>query len=435
MSTLVCLLVSLTALADIILAQSGTLPDSLLYPEYRYYDEPIDPDLYLIRPGEYLPVTFVGTSLKAIRLKVDPEGLIVDQNLGRFDMNGKTLTEARAVLLDPLKRLYNCESIHISVGSPYRVAITVNGAVAKPGTYLGFTSQRVSEIIEQAGGVSDHGSTRKIMLAGGSLVLTVDLDMAIFAAENQTNYPLYAGVSIFVPLSSEKKIHLMGRQPRSIELLDSDNLETIKALAGGGGHNDNDQLMVLAEGWRVATENDLVDQAVLQLNRPEPDDRLILFGGVNRPGRYEFTDQISLADLIEQAGGLSSQAVRDRIAIFRRLPEDEWGNESLTRIPIIARSENDAFSSLLTPGDSIIVPISIGFVQVVGQVRVPGYYPYQAGLTIKDYVKIAGGFTKQADTEDLSLRNRVTGVSSQTAVDAIPGDGDLVWVEKKLEER
>ena len=434
-STLACLLVSLSISAGSILAQSGTLPDSLLYPEYRYYDEPVDPTLYLIRPGETLPVTFIGTSLKEISLKVGPEGLIIDQNLGSLDMNGKTLSEARAILNEPLKQLYNCETIYISIGSPYRVAITVNGAVEQPGTYLGFTSQRVAEIIEQAGGVAAYGSTRKIIFTGGPQALAVDLDLAILAADYETNYPLYAGVSIFVPRSSEKKVHLMGDSPRSIELLDSDNLEIIKALAGGRGNNDDNQLMVLAESWRVATGSDLKDQAVFQLDKPSADDRLILFGGINRPGRYEFSDGVSLTNLIDRAGGLTAQADRDRIAIFRRLPEDEWGNESLERIPIMTRSSNGNFHGSLAPGDSVFVPVSIGFVRVIGQVRAPGYYPYLSGQSLKDYIRLAGGFTNQADRENLSLKNRVTGVSSQAAVDAIPGDGDQLRVEKKLEER
>lgn len=431
----VCWLVSMTILADRLSAQSDPLPDSLLYPEYRYYDAPVDPALYLIRPGETLPVVFIGTSLKEISLKVGPEGLIIDQHLGRFDMNSKTLAEAREILIEPLKQLYNCEMIHISIGIPYRVAITVHGAVEKPGTYLGFTSQRVAEIIEQAGGVTDFGSTRKIIFKGGPRDLTVDLDLAIFAANYETNYPLYAGISIFVPRSSEKKVHLMGDSPKSIELLDSDNLETIKALAGGVDQNDDDPLMVLGEGWRVATADDLKDQAVFRLDQSPADNRLIMFGGVNSPGRYEFTDGLTLSNLIDRAGGLTPRADRDRIAIFRRLPEDEWGNESLERIPIMTGSTNGNFHGRLAAGDSVFVPVSIGFVRVVGQVRSPGYYPYQAGLNLKDYIRQAGGFTNQADRENLSLKNRVTGVSSQAALDAVPGDGDQVRIEKKLEER
>ena len=416
-------------------AQAGTLPDSLLYPEYRYYDEPVNPDLYLIRPGERLPVTFVGTSLPAISLKVGPDGLVVNQNLGTFDMDGLTLAEARIILAEPLKQLYNCENIHISIGAPYRVAIAVNGAVNQPGTYLGFTSQRVSEIIKQAGGVNSNGSTRLIQFSGGPGQLTVDLDRAVYGADNQTNYPLYAGVSIYVPRSSEKKVHLMGDAPRSIELLESDNIETIMTLAGGGRYNGSDQLMVLSDGWRTATASDLRDQAVFQLNKLEADSSLTIFGGVNKPGRFDYAEGISLAELIDLAGGYTTSADQNRIAIFRQLPGDEWGNESEIRIPIIARSKTDNLQNVLSPNDSVFVPVAIGFVHLVGQVRVPGYYPYQQGLAVEDYIRTAGGFAKQADTDNLILKNRVTGVSSQAAVDAVPGDGDQIRVEKRLEER
>ena len=47
-----------------VIAQIGTVTDStLLSADYHYYDRPIDPNLYIIRPGEKLIVTFVNSNL------------------------------------------------------------------------------------------------------------------------------------------------------------------------------------------------------------------------------------------------------------------------------------------------------------------------------------------------------------------------------------
>ena len=415
-------------------AQAGLLPDSLLYPEYRYYDEPINPKLYLIRPGERLPVVLIGTSLGAISLSVGPEGMIIDQNLGSFDMNGKTLSQARQILLEPLKKLYNCETIYISVGNPYRAGVTVSGAVAHPGTYIGFTSQRVSEIIKQAGGVTSTGSRRGIVFSGGPKPLKVDLDLAEFASNNSANYPIYAGSSIFVPPISEKRVQIVGENPRALELLESDSLATISALAGGGTMLDR-PLMVLDGVWRAATETDIEDQAVFQIQPIHPDGRIALFGGVKKPGRFAYTNGLTLSELIGQAGGYSDDADQKRIAIFRRLPEDEWQHTSEIRIPIMASASAGISNGQLIRGDSVFVPVAVGFVQVVGQVRMPGYYPYVSGSSVGAYIRMAGGFSKKADTESISLTNRITSMAASVAQDAIPGDGDQVRVELKLEER
>ena len=121
---------------------------------YRFFDEPVDPEIYLIRPGEELLVTFLNARLEPLTLTVDPQGRIVHSTLGLFDLSHRNLAEAKNLLEDALVDLYKAEQIEISVLEPQRTAVRVSGAVVKPGMYRGFTSHRVSEIIEQAGGIA-----------------------------------------------------------------------------------------------------------------------------------------------------------------------------------------------------------------------------------------------------------------------------------------
>jgi protein involved in polysaccharide export with SLBB domain len=100
----------------------------------RPYDRPIDPDLYLIRPGEQLEVVFVNTKLPDLRYEVNAEGHIVERSLGVVDLSGLTLRQARERLMPALRRLYNAEQIEISVGSLYPVVISVSGLVNSPGS-------------------------------------------------------------------------------------------------------------------------------------------------------------------------------------------------------------------------------------------------------------------------------------------------------------
>ncbi|MDD5427165.1 MAG: hypothetical protein PHN52_11865, partial [candidate division Zixibacteria bacterium] len=72
-------------------AQVPNVEDSLgLFASYRFYDKPVDPELYLIRPGEKLVITFLKTKLPQLWLQVNPEGKLIDKSLGMFDLAGKT---------------------------------------------------------------------------------------------------------------------------------------------------------------------------------------------------------------------------------------------------------------------------------------------------------------------------------------------------------
>ena len=137
------------------------------------YDRPVNPNLYLVRQGEILTVTFVKTSLPELRLTINAEGKLVHPTLGTYDLHGMTLTQVREALRAPLARHYNAEMIDISIGGPTLVTITVLGAVTNPGTYRGWTSQRVSEVIALAGGLTSEGSSRRISFTGGPAAVPV----------------------------------------------------------------------------------------------------------------------------------------------------------------------------------------------------------------------------------------------------------------------
>ena len=142
------------------------------------FDQPIDPDKYLIRPGERLVVTPVGGGILPVVLVVDPEGRIIDPKMGVVDVFGKTLTQIRSILASPLSQQYRAERIVVSVEGPRVVPIKVTGAVNYPGTFSAATSQRVSDIIKLAGGLKSSGSTRHIQFLGGPKPIRVDFELA-----------------------------------------------------------------------------------------------------------------------------------------------------------------------------------------------------------------------------------------------------------------
>ena len=433
LASLITLLLGLSTAA----AQVATSPDSTVLAGYRYYDRPIDPDRYIVRPGEELVVTFVNTNLPNVTLAVGPEGQIVQRNLGVLDVAGKSLNQVRSQLHGPLSQLYNADEINISVSDPYVVWITVSGAVNDPGSYMGYTSQRVSEILEKAGGVSGSGSTRNIVFKGGPDDIQVDIDRTIFLGDDSEDPCLYSGTTIIVPERSDSVVSLVGevKQPRMIELTPGDNLDLLIKLAGGAKRSaDLSRTHVIGDSTRDISSPGGV-RAGDVITVPAFGDRervgaIVIFGAVTRPGRFQYREGLTLGEVLDMAGGMTSDANSLRITVFRRPIADQYGRMSDFRFPIGAAVNGNAEARKipLNPYDSVFVPRVLGFVQVSGMVRNPGYYPFTADRDAGYYIELAGGFASEADKTAITIFDRVAGTSHESPVDAHVGDGDEVVV-------
>lgn len=434
-----------------IVAQTSAEADSLggSWAEmYRFFDEPIDPDVYLIRPGEELLVTFLKAKLGPLTLTVDPQGRIVHPTLGLFDLSHRTLTEAKALLGDALAALYKVEQIEISVLKPQRTVVQVSGAVVKPGMYKGYTSHRVSEIIEKAGGIAWHGSTRQIEFTGGPVVLIIDLDKAKYLGDNSSNPCLYAGYSIHVPSKSAARVQVVGEvnRPREIELVPSDDVSTLIELAGGLRSGADISYVSIARGADQVIKaeggvfSDLQPGDVITVparERTDDQNMLKLFGAVSTPGMFTFSANIILESLVDRAGGFAPEASRGMVTLFRKAGTDEWGRISERRYPITSAvgADSDLLAITLRPGDSIYVPFKVGYVKVTGEVLNPGRYPFMDNKDALFYILTAGGFLPRANTEEISIYNRIAKTTAELSTGVMVHDGDELIINLREELR
>lgn len=411
--------------------------DSGLVRGTESFDRPINPDLYLIRPGERLVVTPIRAGIASTELVVGPEGKIVDARMGVIDVNGMTLSDVRKRLVTPLSGQYRSADIDVSILAPRRVYITITGAVRHPGSYLLSTSQRVSEAIDRAGGLTAAASTRRIEFSGGPKPLRVDLDRVKYAQDMTVDFPLYAGTTISVPLRSNRSIRVVGEVlfPREIELVDGDNQASAIELAGG----------VLPTGDTSAT-NHVVDNFVDRLNKTDlrtgdilkiplqwgtfKERGVIVSGSVVRPGGYPFRSGQTVEEAISAAGGVTESGVLTRSVIFRRASRMEPGSDTIPPTPIwnLFDESSKARRVVLAPLDSIYVPAGVGVVKVTGQVRRPGIFPFTADQTVESYVGGAGGYSVAVSNIAVSIRNRVTGQVLLASPQSIIADGDEILI-------
>lgn len=433
------LIITVTLAALPAAAQSPGGDDSLgLISNYRFYDEPVKAELYLVRPGEKLLITFLKTKLPQLWLQVNPEGKLIDKNLGMFDIAGHTLTEIRAILTPPLKALYNAEDIDISVREPYEVGVAVAGEVADPDIYLGYTSFMCSELITLAGGVTADGSTRNIRFYAGEKELRVDLDRIRFMGDNSFNPCLYAGYRLYVPRKSNDIINIVGEVnfPRVIELLPGDDLELLLALAGGA----TEQADIAAAFVTGDPDRDIGkpgnlragDVIMVPTRKDISSERLLMvFGLVNKPGRYQYRPGMTLSELIAAAGGLDEEANFENTAVFRKVEKSTWATTTEFRFPITRYSagESDFKNYTLKPNDSVFVPPSLGYVKVSGFVRHPGFFPFTPGKSALHYINLAGGFQKNTDRGEIKIYDRISKTTRSSGAEAAVDDGDEIIIE------
>ncbi len=432
--------VILAFLALIVSAGVSAQIDTSLTSAYRFFDRPINPDQYLLRPGDQLRVTFIDAQVASIMLTLDPEARVVHSTIGLIDLSGKTLSQARTMLGDVLGRLYNVETIDIAVVEPLKVGIRVTGAVRSPGLYLAYTSQRVSEVIDSAGGVLPNGSHRRIQFTGGPQSVPVDLDRALYLGDEEANPSLYAGFTVRIPAKSNDLVNVVGevQEPREIELAGDESVDDLIALAGGLRESaDVTAITVIREADQHAA-GEITPQAgdivlVPMQDTAERNGSAILFGAVEKPGRYTVRGEMSLAALIDAAGGFRADAARRGVTVFRKATADIDGRREEIRYPISSFfAEDGSFLKFtLKAADSVFVPVEVGFVRVTGEVRNPGPYPFDPGRSAQDYINMAGGFLPTAKQDVVEVFSRVSGLTATQSPGADVHDGDEIRVLRR----
>lgn len=396
------------------------------------FDQPIQPELFLVRPGDVLRITFLHSSLVPIELTISPDGNIIHPNIGLVETGGLTLAQLRERLVEPLRRQYSAKEVSVTITEPRQVAIAVAGAVEKPGHYRASNSYRVSDLIEMAGGIRSSGSSRRVTLRGGPTPLPVDLDKSMYTGDDISDPFLYAGTRIEVPAKSSDVVQVIGEvlRPREIELMPGDDLALLVALAGGPTRKADlkrAEILGYADRDPHRTEDirsgDIIRIPALGEGTPAG---VAIFGEVKSPGLYLMQDSLTLDQLVKMADGFTTEANQKRVTVFRLAESDAWQMPVQAHYPIDASLMAETGAFHLHPFDSVVVPRRLGWVRVSGLVRSPGLVPYVEGKDAIFYIQAVGGFVQGAETKEVLLFDRVAQIGRSVPPSTAVRDGDEV---------
>ncbi|HEX2897452.1 MAG TPA: SLBB domain-containing protein, partial [candidate division Zixibacteria bacterium] len=202
------------------------------------------------------------------------------------------------------------------------------------------------------------------------------------------------------------------------------------------------------------------------------DRSVIIEGEIKYPGEYTLmSNDETLYGLLKRSGGFTERAFPDGLVFERAsiednlirlkvdkliersqpIVEDTMGNRyreqlfeydpsSMRRIVIdvqkLMESEGRTGNVTLEPDDRVFVPKVPSGVSIMGAVGANGTIQYNDGKKAKHYVKLAGGFTKQADKDEVRLvkaNGRV--FSGGTALGQRIELGDMIVVPTKIEKK
>ena len=154
---------------------------------------------------------------------------------------------------------------------------------------------------------------------------------------------------------------------------------------------------LLLQGENPAVDSLLEGDVIFM---PRVKNRVSIGGQVARPAIYELSDATKLKDIIELAGGFSSNAFRSDIQLVR---VDPFGNKLLKSLSF----ESDANLDVLD-GDKITIGSSTDLkknsIKLQGEVDRAGEYEWKAGIKLLDVVKNKSILSDDADLNYALIR-------------------------------
>jgi polysaccharide export outer membrane protein len=134
--------------------------------------------------------------------------------------------------------------------------------------------------------------------------------------------------------------------------------------------------------------------------------KVAVLGAVGRPGMYELVGPTTILQIIAQAGGLTSQAMK-QVYILRQGQESEK-MRIMVDLDELSQGRHE-LDVLLQPKDEIIVPVDqVRNVFVYGEVRSPGAIPFLQSqkITLLQAIAQAGGPTEWAKRTRVVIKRK-----------------------------
>ena len=329
----------------------------------------------------------------------------------------------------------------VIIVSPYEALVKIEGNVKRPMKYEMKSNETVATLLKYAGNFTSDAYTRSMKLVRQNgkeyQIFTVDdMDYTVFQLKDGDVITAEAILNRF-----ENKLEIKGAVYRPGIYQFGGDLNTVKQLVEKADgvmadaflgravlHRQREDLtreiiQVDMKGILNGTKPDIALKRNDVLYIPSIHDlkdlgNVEVFGEVARPGKYVFADNMTLEDLIIQAGGLLESASTVKVDVSRRIKDRKSTEVSATIGEMYTFALKDGFvvdgeaGFVLEPYDQVYVRRSPGYqqqvnVSVTGEILYDGTYALTSkSERLSDLVKKAGGVTPYAYVKGAKLMRK-----------------------------
>jgi polysaccharide biosynthesis/export protein len=361
----------------------------------------------------------------------------------------------------------------------YENRVQLKGEVKRPALFEVTKGETLKSVLGFAGNFTDKAYKKSIKL---NRITDKERKIIIINADKIADFALNGGDVFEVDSVSntfENRVKISGAVYRpGFFAIDENNIKSVKDLitAAGGLKTDafTSRATIVREG--VFKEAETISFDLDKLMRNEIEDILLqkedivqinsfeslhekysvtISGQINKPGVYDFKNNMSVADLITMASGFTDGASASKIELSRRIKKDTLGTSIWQSVKIydfdidenLQVNSNDA-KYILQPFDFVTVKASPRYevqqnIYVVGEVVYPGQYVVKdREERLADIIKRSGGLRPSAFMKGaiIARNKQIISVDFQDAMDnpnsldnILLIKGDSIYIPRKSE--
>jgi len=148
--------------------------------------------------------------------------------------------------------------------------------------------------------------------------------------------------------------------------------------------------------------------------------KVYVSGEVRTPGSYSYKEGLTVQKALAMAGGFSEKAEKDGLKVVRLVEGKE------ITVPVM-------LNTVLVADDTIVVPEGQK-IYVSGEVKTPGRFVYEKGLTVHKAITLAGGFTDKAAKTSTKVLRMINGKEQtiEISLEAQVLEEDMIVVPQRF---
>ncbi|MBG6109872.1 protein involved in polysaccharide export with SLBB domain [Flavobacterium sp. CG_9.10] len=402
---------------------------------------------YVLGPGDVLQVSVYGVQEFSASIPVSVEGKVTIQYVGQIPVSGMSIEAATQKIRNAFAKVYSTinsgqSQVSVSLSRIRTIKVTLIGS-KQPGNYSISSLATVYNALFLGGGPGKNGSYRNIeLLRDNKVYRTIDIYHFLVNGDQSDNVGLKDNDVIRIPAYNQRvTVEGQVKRPGIFEMKRGETFTDLLSFASG--FNEFAYTASVNVLQKTNKEFKVRDIKATEFNTYTPlsgdvftvtkilnrfENRIKIDGAVFRPDTYSFYEGMRFSDLIAKADGLKEDAYSKRARIIR-LKSDL--TKEIVNVNLEKALEGDFEADIALKKEDIVTVYSIlDFVEeykitIDGEIKKPGVYDYQEGLTLNDFLVQAGGLTGSASKRVEIARM----IMSEQIDDANPNKAELFNIE------